>query len=494
MMRNSLGSAVVLIVAVVCGLPVGWTGGLESTASAVTTTVETTTIENGEDTHDVLHMRDGRVLTGHIENESGDRIVFRYVDRTINIATTLTLNRADILTIERDVPTEREPAQDRPQPRETDRDQDSERDRDRDRSRTRGLTEGDPDDTSLIAFSVVPMRGQMGTDIHPSAYRDVVEAIKRDRPDVVIWKLDCSHLDDLMISFADPTEQGMVHLLEEYRQLVTMLRQELSEFRQVMWVQDSVGVSSLIAMAFPEMYMAPNANLVGLQQIFSMAAGWQDEDVRAKMVAAWVSIANSFVIMGGHQSVLGEAMIRPDRYLSGRWRGREVRWSLNRDGEFIVSASHDRTANFNAKMAEDFAISQGTAETLDDLALLMGYREYRVLEDQAPRLVDRHIEDWRSAYDRVLDLFRDLQRHMRYAGEENPIRHLSRARQNIRQILNMMRRYPALENRLMVAYGVSQLALQVQEEQLTEQIRSLQQGGGGGGGGGGVGGGGGGGR
>ncbi|TVQ54117.1 MAG: hypothetical protein EA377_06490 [Phycisphaerales bacterium] len=454
-----------------------------------------TTAETGENTHDVLHMRDGRVLTGQIKEETGDRIVFRYVDRTINISTPLTLNRADILKIERDVPTESEPAEDRPQPRETDRDRDSERDRDRDRSRTRGLTEGDPDDDSLISFSVVPMRGQMGTDIHPSAYREVVEAIKRDRPDVVIWKLDCSHLDDLMISFADPTEQGMAHLLEEYRELVTMLQQELSDFRQVMWVQDSVGVSSLIAMAFPEMYMAPDANLVGLEQIFSMAAGWQDEDVRAKMVAAWVNIANSFIIRGGHQSVLGEAMIRPDRYLSGRWRGREVRWSLNLDGEFIVSSSRSRTANFNAKMAEDFAISKGTAETLDDLALLMGYREYRVLEDKAPLLVERHIEDWRSAYDRVVDLNREIQRHMRLAGEEDPIRHLSGARQNVRQIRGMMRRYPALENRLMVVHGMSRLALQVQEEQLTEQIRSLQQGGGrGGGGGGGFGGGGGGGR
>ncbi len=481
MKRMSLGLSALLAFALMCGIPGGPSSAWTTTAHAMAAA--------DQETQDILHMRDGRVLTGEIKEEVGDRIVFRYIDRTLNIATTLEFDRSEVLQIERDVAINTGAGDQRAEPREPRR---PDRDREDDQSRTRGLAEGASDDEDLISFYVIPMKGQMGTDIHPSVYRDVVEVIKREKPDIIVWKLECSHVDDLLISFADPTEQGMVHLIEDYRNLVTMLHRELADFRQIMWVQDSVGVSSLIAMAIPEMYMAPDARLVGLQQIFSMAAGWQDEDVRAKMVAAWVSIANAFVIRGGHSSALGEAMIRPDRLLSATWRGREVNWSLSAQGQIIVNNSRQRTANFNAKMAEDFMISNGTAETLDDLALLLGYREYRVHEGEALKVVQDHVEGWRRAFDQTMDLFEDYARYMRYSGQDDPIRYLSRARANIRQVISLIRRYPALENRLLAFYGIQRIMLEVLEAEITEDLRALQRGGGrGGGGGGGRGGGGG---
>ena len=53
-----------------------------------------------------------------------------------------------------------------------------------------GLAEGDAYDESLPSFYVIPMKGQMGTDIRLDAYEPIISEIRAEQPDVVIWLME----------------------------------------------------------------------------------------------------------------------------------------------------------------------------------------------------------------------------------------------------------------------------------------------------------------
>lgn len=451
-----------------------------TSATAIAAAIES---EGDVETFDRIHLSDGRTLEGKIENETRTTITFRIIDREIGLSVTRELDRREVREIERDIPYEVERADVDPSPSpeggET---------RERPRSdRPRGLGEGDPNDESLPSFYLIPMEGQMGTDVHPDAYRGVVEDIKRVRPDYVIWVMDSSDVDDDIekISYLGEfdREEVSLGLIDEYRELVRMLRNEIpGELEQVMWVKDAHGFGSLVALAWPKVYMAPNARLGGIARIAAGLDSISDEDVRGKMVSATVSNVSGFLQRGGrgqYADALARAMVLPEYQLSASWHGREVTWRLDTRGDYVVNGSTERTVTFRAEDAEKFMLSNGTAETVDDLALLLGEREYRVLEGESHRLVERYIDGWRRAWDRTQTLIREYQEYRGRASGDRARQWLGQAANNLRQIISLMNRYPAVDIRFQIRYGVGKFELEMTEEELREQIRRGGRGGGG---------------
>ena len=91
------------------------------------------------------------------------------------------------------------------------------------------------DDESLTSIYVVPMKGQMGTDIHSSIYEKAVKDILEHDPDVVIFVLESADYPDLLIpQVEDPRETRGMFMLDDFRKLVRLLKDELSDVRQVM--------------------------------------------------------------------------------------------------------------------------------------------------------------------------------------------------------------------------------------------------------------------
>jgi hypothetical protein len=224
----------------------------------------------------------------------------------------------------------------------------------------------------------------MSTDVNSEAYINVVKDIKEKKPDVVVISMNCEDMDDTLFALLNqpkPEEFGVLDF-DEMRKLVTLFQKDLRDVRQVLWVQNSVGISTNAALSWKELYMTPSARLGGMAMVLmqSGAKGWQDSDVRAKMMAAWTGISKSFLEFSGRSHALADAMMDPEYSLSVSWKGRTAQWFLDTSGEYIVDADDERPTNFNAKHAEDFLVSSGTAETLDDLAMLLGYREYRIMD------------------------------------------------------------------------------------------------------------------
>ena len=135
-------------------------------------------------------------------------------------------------------------------------------------SRRYGHSRHDTLGTDVPTVYVVPLKGQMGTDIHRDIYEEVIEDIRIQDPDVLVFILDSSEYSNLMLpEVEDPRESRGVLLIDEYIELVRMLRSDLSDFRQVLWIMDSVGLSSMLALAIDEMYMAPDARFWGLEAV-----------------------------------------------------------------------------------------------------------------------------------------------------------------------------------------------------------------------------------
>lgn len=335
--------------------------------------------------------------------------------------------------------------------------------------------ESDPSESKVPVVYVVPMSGQMGTDIHPSIYEEVVKDVMEVQPDVVVYQLKSADIDNnfYLAGNDDRREFGLAKI-GEYRDLVRTLHEKL-DARQVMWVEDSVGLGSLLALSWPEMYMSEGARLWGLARVSGMAAGWSDADVASKMLNAWVGMGNGFLQIGGYPLEIGWAMMRPEYNLSASFKGREVTWANDTAGQWVVDSSADNVANFNASLAEDMGLSQGTVENLDDLMFLMGYREYDEA-DSGKEMVEKYVSDWRRTFDRCKTWWADAQQKMGWATGDDAIKYLGSAKTDLERILRACRQYPAVEARWQQDYGMSILQLELQIEGIKDQIGDMRRG------------------
>ena len=155
---------------------------------------------------------------------------------------------------------------------------------------------------------VFPLIGQMGTDISEPIFKKLIEDAKKQKPDILVLKLKSADIDRINhLRNDNPVEFGLVNKMTEYRDMMKSVHDDLSDIPQVMWVEDSVGVSGLAALAWDRMYMFSDARLGGLYQFKEMVESqWDDADVRSKMVAAWTGIMKGLTQLGNNPDILAD--------------------------------------------------------------------------------------------------------------------------------------------------------------------------------------------
>jgi len=341
---------------------------------------------------------------------------------------------------------------------------------------------------------VFPMVGQMGTDISEPIFKKLIEDVKRQKPDILVIKLKSADVDRINhLRNDDPSEFGLVNLITTYRDMMKSVHDELSDIPQVMWVEDSVGVSGLVALAWDRMYMFSDARLGGLYQFKNMVESqWQDADVRSKMVAAWTGIMKGLVQLGKNPDVLADAMIFEERTLSVNFEGRGANWLGDTTGAWVVDSSTDNPVSFAAPLAEDILLSDGTADNLDDLMFLLGYREFTAI-DSGEKLAKQFTDDWRKAMKNCFEWLEEA------GGTEDSVAGLGKRKTLYEKVVAALKTYPFIESRReMQQQGVSREAIEGAIDDIKKEIQRLREaekegrngGGGGGGGGRGLGGGG----
>lgn len=341
--------------------------------------------------------------------------------------------------------------------------------------RSFGAMRAATDNENATSFYLVPMKGIMGTDINIDVYRKMVDDIREHNPDYMIIVLNSKDIeegiDDNFEVIESEEGYGDIDALDMYREIVTLFRTELGDIPQVMWVHDSEGISTVLALAWPEIYIQSEGDFGGIAKYAVMFERVKShENMYGKFREALMGIFKGFAEYGNQPLQLVDAMVRPEYELSATWKGREVLWSLDTNGEAVIDETEEATVSFDAKTAEDFLVVDGIADTLDDLALTLGIREYRVLDGNAEKIFDEEREAWRRAWDRVNDSYAE---YVKYMSWEQNVANLSRAKRQLEQILSLMRRYSAVKLRLAVEFGITEFLIQTYIEQIEENIRAL---------------------
>ena len=350
-----------------------------------------------------------------------------------------------------------------------------------------------PETNTAPKVYVFPLEGQMGTDISPESFKAIVEDLEKADPDIIVFRLKSADRDrNDYLKNDDPAEFGLPSEVGSYRQMLKDIRDQFRNVPQVVWVQDAYGVSSLYALGWPRMYMASDARLWGLATFRQMVESqWQDADVRSKMVAAWTGIMKGLVEVGGYPREVADALIFAENKLSVNFEGRGARWLNDTSGAWIIDSSPDSPCAFDAQRAEDSLLSDGTADNLDDLMFLLGYRDFTKLESGEKVGAD-FVKAWRRAMDECIKHVEDAQQ------VEETAAGLGKRKNLLEKAIALLKRYPMIEKRRNVQQmGISVVALEGAVDDIKKAIqrnreaeREGRQGGGGGGNGRGLGGGG----
>ncbi|MEY2715595.1 MAG: hypothetical protein RIT24_1938 [Planctomycetota bacterium] len=333
---------------------------------------------------------------------------------------------------------------------------------------------------------VFPLIGQMGTDISEPIFKKLIEDAKKQKPDILVLKLKSADIDRINhLRNDNPVEFGLVNKMTEYRDMMKSVHDELRDIPQVMWVEDSVGVSGLAALAWDRMYMFSDARLGGLYQFKEMVeAQWDDADVRSKMVAAWTGIMKGLTQLGNNPDILADALIFSERTLSVNFEGRGAKWMGDTSGSWVVDSSADLPLNLSAAVAEDILLSDGSADTLDDLMFLLGYREYTAI-DSGEKLGKQFTEDWRKAMKNIFTWMEEA------AETEDSVQGLGKRKSLYEKVVAAFKAYPFIEaRRECQQQGINRPAIEGAIDDIKKELQRLREaekenGGSGGGGGGG---------
>ena len=325
-------------------------------------------------------------------------------------------------------------------------------------------------------------KGQMGADIHSSIYEKIVKDVREKKPDLIVLSLDSAERGRREYSGAERDSLGErgISDYEDMRKTLSLFKTDLADIPQVMWVQDSVGFGTLFALAWPNMYTKSDARLYGLEKVARQAKS-NDHEVERKWLAAGVGIANGFLESGGHSTLIGWAMMDPERMLSVSFKGRQFDWAGDRKGTFLIDGDPVRVANFDARSAEDFGLSDGTADSLDELMFMMGYRAYDDSlvkgSQDGTKLVGDYIAAWRKAWEDSQAAYGEFERNASSGNAKD----VAKAKKALESVLAAMNRFPAVELRWRMK-GLSKPQVEGTLKQLKEKGKPAKGNGGGAGG------------
>jgi hypothetical protein len=371
------------------------------------------------------------------------------------------------------------------------------------------------DSADAIGVYIVPMRGQVGTDILPELYEPIIEDIKQSGADMIVIHIDSHDYKDIDNEVLDIMENtgrpgqadSSYPALKKMAELRKAFFDELGDIQQVCYVEDAKSVASLLALSWETIYIDPDAELGGafVPWAILVAPVMKDSQKYGKYLRAMMGDVRSLVQYGGWVDEDRRAFIRalvvPEAVASTTWRGREAIWYRDDRGDHMVDPVYElqskpdigfllqATINLKGSEAEQLLVVDGTASSdrfVKDILAQLGHRRYRIVGN-ATAAVEKHRSAWRKAAKRARDnynLFRRMQ-----GGQY--MYQLQAALKAISSYISAIKSDKAVKTRMeLERLPTDALDLDMMREALKDRIRNQNGGGGGGqgGGGGGLGG------
>ncbi len=361
-----------------------------------------------DNTYDKVVFRNGRIIEGQILEETIDTIRMRIV--VAGISTITTYSKADILNIEHDLKVEGEDAATTPA----------------NKSGTNTTKSGDEKKEVREGAPTVyhfELKGNFGRDITGTPLTKAFEAAIDAAPDVIIIEMDASSRGGFDGLFAARIEE-----------MTPMIERALgSGQRIVFWIDRAEGGAAFLPFVSPEIYFKKDGRLGGIGSLQDFDIG--NERVNEKQISLRLGHAEGLAITGGYAPELIRAMARQDYWLAYRIRGGQIEFMqreptaqdksdgwllLTDDGdgdnedkmEDVVRGRGNDVLNLDADTAVQLQVSDGTADTLDDLVFLLGYgREYNELGEDSEKVM----KDWADRIDRAQETLQRLSKDIESA-------------------------------------------------------------------------------
>jgi hypothetical protein len=189
--------------------------------------------------------------------------------------------------------------------------------------------------------------GSLGFDMPVEPYAAAADELEKLGVQVVVLRFNC----------------GVANLTGVKAALDVLERSYFPRFRTVAWVGTSVGGSSIVAMAIPELYMTTGYGMCGYHAHRRSAPPKEHWEELRRLVERGC-------LMGNRPFELSKAMhfYTP---LSMSFLHNERKWLENNSGDRVLSRG-DRTVSIRAEDGLLYGQSRGTAHTREELAKAMG--------------------------------------------------------------------------------------------------------------------------
>ena len=342
------------------------------------------------------------------------------------------------------------------------------------------------------AVLIIPMTGQMGSDVNPEVYKELEEEIRAANPDLILIELDSEGFTERSPGI-DPLDSASNYDFDMLVELVRFFRVELEEIPQVLWIKQASTSNSTLAFAWHKVYMSNNATLSGTMDLaLSVWEGLKEgAETRFKFREHVTAHIKNFTALSRpydsslgqldpdpskarHSEYLGMSFLDPDVIVSGSWNGKNVIWQLGIGGDFTLDGG-EGVPRLSAILAEELAITDATVNNRHDVLYCEGIHEYYVVGQDVTDEIEDQRKSWRKDLERARGLLKDSEQFNGWATGELELYYRLKQLDAYKNVLRLMEKWPGLSMRIGWEFQIGKPTLKAWIKQLEKQIRQLRR-------------------
>lgn len=220
-------------------------------------------------------------------------------------------------------------------------------------------------------------------------------------------------------------------------------------FRTVAWIDSAISAAAMSSHAIEEIYFMTRGN-------YGACTGWRGalEAVKGRGLEDVLYTMEKISARGGYDPIIMRAMQILEPLSASIDKNGTVTWYQKDDGDYLVNPAN-RILTFNSLQAAKFKFSRGTADTLDELAEVMGLTEVEWVGKSVPgelypvSKAEQYLRDFRA------QVFEDKSRFQEYvmkynmsiglaqsSPKEDRGKFVNKARQALRIFVRMVKNNP----------------------------------------------------
>jgi len=325
---------------------------------------------------------------------------------------------------------------------------------------------------------IIPMRGQMHTDIHHDLYENMVDRIKEIDPDLILIELksrDFKNEFHTLMGWGERIDFNGYDA-EDLIDIRKVFKIQLADYPQIVLIEESAGASTVLAVSWPDNYMADGAYLHStfLSSDFNNINA---EDTRGKIREFRMVHTKTLAEYAGRDYALLRAFADPDVPLSGSWVGKDVVWADNLEGDLVLDQGVDFMPHLSSTIAAEVDITKGNANDREDVLLAEGIRVYHLVgEDITQELAD-HTTQWRKDFLKAEKMLRDGEKYGGWARGEDTARYLRKQLAEYKKLLKLLDKSKPVAARIGRKHRISEKTLKQWIEEIEDQLEQLKNGG-----------------